>query len=148
MNIKKIIAKEGLIIIAIGVLLYFSVLLFCQNVPIVLPKYRAQFANGSSYIVTIYPDIAYSSVLNPKAFLKAVHNPAPKLVSKRIEEFAQRANVHSLLKESSCINSWQLRLSEAYSFILSQGLAVKILFVYFLLLLARFVYWAAKTLGK
>jgi len=115
---------------------------------VVFPEYKAYFADGSVYVVTIYPDIAYSKVRNPRVFLKEVHNPSPRLITQRIEQFARRANINSGLKDIRCINNWQLRLSEAYSFILTQSFPVKILFVYLVLLLARFIFWAVKTLKK
>lgn len=146
MNIKKIVAKEGLILIAIGIAVYFLVLFFCRNIPVVFAKYKVNFANGAVYIIDIYPDLDYSKVFNAGLFLKEIHNPPAKLVSKRIAEFSKRANINSSLKNAYCINSWQLYLSEACYRILALNLFVKILFVYLFLLAVRFTAWAIRTL--
>lgn len=145
-KIKKIIAREGLMLIALAVVLYF-VLSFCGRVPVALPKYKAQFTDGKEYIIDIYPDINYSKALNSKALLKEIHNPQPKLVLRRIEEFAKRTGIKSKVIDTRCVNKLQLRLSRAYAGILSQPFMVKALFIYVLLLIGRFIVWAVRLLN-
>ena len=144
--LKKIIAREGLILIGLAVALYFA-LLVCRAVPVAIPKYRAQFADGKAYTIVIYPDINYSKALNSEVLLKEIHNPPPKIVSKRIEEFARQAKIDSKLISAGCVNAKQLYLSRIYSRIMSQPFAVKILFIYAFLVLMRFIIWAVKTIG-
>ena len=69
-KIKGIVAREGLILIGIAAIGYLFILFFPRDIPVEYPKYKAKFANGTVYTIDIYPDIDYSKVLNPKAFLK------------------------------------------------------------------------------
>jgi len=107
-----------------------------------------KFANGSNYIIEIYPDIDYSKVRNTRSFLDEVNNPDPRLISKRIEEFSKRIKVDSELKSAVCINKVQLYFSNLASNVLIQNLPVKILFVYLSLLILRFLIWAVIALKQ
>jgi len=147
-NFEFLIAREGLILIGIAVILYFLTSLMSQNIRIIYPKYRAEFANGKAYIVEIYPEIDYSKVFNPKAFLKEVHDPEEKLISRRIEEFRKKAGISGPLKDARCANSVQLYFFKAYSAFLSLPLLVKVFFAYLFLALLRFILWALKTLKR
>lgn len=145
LKIEKIMAREGLLLIALALVLYFALTL-CKAVPVVLPKYRAQFADGKEYTITIYPDINYKSAFDSGALLKEIHNPPPGLVSKRINEFAKQANIKSKFLSVKRANSVQLRASGAYSRVMSLPFIIKIFFVYIILLLVRFVNWALGAL--
>jgi len=145
-NIKKILAKEGLILILVGVLVYLSFSFLLQKAPVVYPKYKVKFANSQIYTIDIYPDINYSKVFNSRSFLQSIHNPPPALISKRIKEFSARVNINSPVEEEYCVNNWQLYLSAFYSRVLSLSLFIKVLLVYLFLLLIRFILWALKTL--
>jgi len=144
-NIEKIIAKEGLILTGLALLLYF-VMIFCKTVPVVLPKYRVQFADGRSCVIVVYPEINYKNALDPGVLLNETHQPSLKLISKRIEEFARQANIDSKPVKAECVNSTQLYLSGIYSYVLAQLFVIKLLFVYIILSFARFVFWAIRTL--
>jgi hypothetical protein len=143
--LSKIIAREGLLLIVLAVLLHV-VLYFCRAVPPALPEYKVQFADGKTYTIVIHPDINYSKAFRSGVLLKEIHDPPSQLVSRRIEEFARQAKIHSKMTNAACINSRQLRLSENFSRILLQPFIVKIAFLYILLLFIRFVIWAIKTL--
>lgn len=145
-KIKRIIAKEGLIFIVIAIILYLIFLYLGPNIPVVVPKYRLTFASGENYTIDIHPEISYADVSTPKKFLKTVQNPTEKIVSKRIQEFIKLKNIKSPLKESICINSRILSLSNAaYSF-LTLNLFLKTLIIYFFFLFIRFIIWAVKIL--
>jgi hypothetical protein len=145
-KIKWIIAREGLIFIGLGIILYF-LMLFLQNIPVVLPKYRLEFTNGQMHSIMINPEIRNDS--NYKRLLREVHNPSPKLIEKRIREFMQMENIKSSLKQAKCINSTQLYVSELYSFILGIPFIFKVFVIYLFLLFFRFILWAIKILkGK
>ena len=101
-TIKRIIAKEGLIILGLAVVLYILILLL-QNVPVALPKYRLEFANGEMRTININPEI--HNDYNYKRLLEETYNPPPKLIEKRIKEFIRAVNIKSALKSSKCINS-------------------------------------------
>jgi len=146
MNIKRIIAKEGLIILGLSIVLYFFIFLFLQNVPVALPKYRLEFANGGIYTIIINPEIRNDS--DYKKLLEEAYNPPPKLIEKRIKEFTRAGNIKSVLKSSSCINSHQVYISKLYSYLLGVTFILKLAIIYLILLFARFTIWALRTLKK
>jgi hypothetical protein len=147
LSLKRIIAREGLIIIAIAVGMYFLVSFLSEKIPVIYPKYRLAFADGKTYDIDIYPQVDYAQVFNPRAFLKEVCLPSQKLITKRIEEFRKNAKVTSSLKDSRCVNSTQLYFSALYSRFLSQHLLLKTLYVYGFLVALRFTLWAMRVLG-
>jgi hypothetical protein len=142
-KIKWIIAKEGLIFIGLAIVLYV-LLLFLQNIAVVFPKYRLEFANGQIHTIVINPEIRNDS--DYKRLLREVHNPAPKLIEKRIKEFMQMENIKSSLKEAKCINSTQLYISELYSSLLITPFIFKVFIIYLTLLAMRFIIWAIRVL--
>ena len=142
-QIKRIIAREGLIILGLSALLCF-LLLFLQTVPVALPTYRLEFANGAKHSISIYPDIRNDS--NYKKLLEETYNPSPKLIDKRIKEFIRAGNSTSALQSATPINSGQIYISRLYSKLLGVLFIYKLAIVYFVLLLARFIIWALKTL--
>lgn len=144
-RVKRIIAKEGLIILGLAVILYFS-LLVLQNIPVGLPKYRLEFANGEIYSISINPEIRNDSDYN--RFLAQAHNPSQKLVDKRIQEFIRTANIQSPLKSSKYINSNQVNISKIYSYFIGRLFILKLAFVYLILLLIRFINWAVRKLKE
>ena len=146
-KVEKVIAMEGLIIIAIAIALYIA-MAFCKIVPVAYPKYKAQFSNTKEYVIVIYPDMNYKSAFDSGILLKNIYNPSEKLISRRIEEFKKQANISAKLVKAKCINSPQLRLSEAYSNILLVPFIFKIFFVYVFLFFVRFIIWAVKTIQR
>lgn len=146
LDIKRIIAKEGLILLGLAGLLYFIIPPLYRNIPVVFPSYKVQFTNNDAYTVVIYPDMNYEDISNSKLFLKQIHNPPQKLISKRIDELSKKVKAVSPLKYARCVNQWQVRLSEFFSLILAQSLLIKILFAYCFLAIIRFIFWSVKTL--
>lgn len=144
-KIKRVIAKEGLIILGLSVVLYFFILLL-QNVPVALPKYRLEFANGEIHAININPEIRNDS--NYKRLLQEAYNPTPKLIAKRINEFIRAMNIESALKSSKCINSNQIYISKLYSNLLGVLFILKLAIAYFILLFARFIIWAVSALRR
>lgn len=145
-RIDKIIAREGLIILALGIVLYFSSSFLCRHIAAVFPKYRAEFANGKAYTIDIYPDYYYST--DSKSELRRFFHPNEKVVQKRINELTKRENINSPLKETKLINSKQLYLSEQLFNLLSLNLFIKVAILYFLLAIIRFIIWAVRILKK
>lgn len=145
-KIKRIIAREGLIILGLAVVLYLFIFLFLQNVPVALPKYRLEFANGEIHTININPDIRNDS--NYKKLLEETYNPPPKLIEKRIKEFIRAGNIKSVLKSLSCINSNQIYISKLYSYLLGVTFILKLAIVYLILLFVRFIIWALRTLKE
>lgn len=145
-QVKRIIAREGLIILGLAVALYLFIFFLLQNVPVALPKYRLEFANGEVHNISINPEIRNDS--NYKKLLAEAYDPSPKLIDKRIKEFIKAGNIQSTLKSSSCINSKQVHLSKLYSYLLGVAFVLKLIIAYFLLLCARFLLWALRILKK
>jgi len=142
-SFKRIIAKEGLIVLGLAVILYFS-LLILQNVPVALPKYRLEFANGEICYININPEIRNHPDYN--RFLAQAYNPPQKLVDKRIKEFIRTANIQSSLRNSRYINANQVYISERYSYFIGGLFILKLAIVYLVLLLIRFISWAVRKL--
>jgi len=145
-RIDKIIAREGLIIIGLGIVLYFSTSFLCQHISAIFPKYRIEFTNGKAYTIDIYPDYYYSK--NSKQELREFFHPNGKVIQKRINEVIKRENIDSSLKETKLINSKQLYFSEQLFNLLSLGLFIKVIIIYLLLALIRFIIWAIAALKK
>ncbi len=143
-KIKRIIAREGLIALGLAVVLYLFISLVLQNIPVALPKYRLEFANGEVYTISINPEIRND--YNYKKLLEEAYNPPPKLIEKRIKEFTRAGDVKSALKSSSCINSNQIYISRLYSHLLGVTFILKLAIIYLILLFIRFIIWAVRTL--
>jgi len=140
--LKRIIAKEALIIFVIGFLLFILSHFFLQNATVILPKYKLDFANGETHIIIIMPQIrAYSSY---NKFLEEAYNPSPKLIEKRIKEFKGVVGIKSALKDKKCVNAYQVNLSRLYSRVIGIPFIFKLVFVYLILLFIRLVVWAVR----
>lgn len=141
-KIKWIIAKEVLIISGLSVVLYLFVLIL-QNVPVALPKYRLEFADGEIHTININPEIRND--YNYKKLLEETYDPAPKLIEKRIKEFIRAGNIKSALKSSECINPHQIYISKLYSYLLGALFILKLAIAYLLLSFVRFIIWVIRT---
>ncbi len=144
-QINGIIAKEGLIILGLSAALYLFVMIF-QNMPVALPKYRLQFADGRAYTISINPKL--NNDPNYKNLLKDAYNPAPRLVDERIKEFIATVKIKSALKSYRCVNSLQIYISSLYSQFFGLLFVFKVAIVYFILLFLRFILWAVKALKE
>lgn len=145
MNINKIIAKEGLIIIGLAIVLY-AVLHFLPEMPVVYPKYKLEFTNGETYTINIHPEIRNG--LNSSEIIEATLNPPPKVIEKRIKEFTDTAHIKSGLKGSYYVNSMAVYCYKLFFSFFGKFFALKVLIIYSVLLLARFIVWALRTLRK
>jgi hypothetical protein len=145
-KIKRIMAREGLIILGLAVALYIFTFFLLQHVPVALPKYRLEFANGEIYTITITPEIRNDS--NYKKLLKEAYDPSPKLIDKRIKEFIGAGKVKSALIGARCVNSYQVYLSKLYSYLLGIAFILKLAVIYLVLLFIRFYVWAIKRFKK
>lgn len=144
-KINGIVAKEGLTILGLSAALYLFVMLF-QNMPVALPKYRLQFADGRAYTISINPKL--NNDPNYKNLLKDAYNPTPRLVDGRIKEFIKTVSIKSPLKSYRCVNSIQIYVSSLYSRFFGLLFIFKVAFVYFILLFLRFILWALKALRE
>jgi hypothetical protein len=140
-KIKRVIAKEVLIILGLGIALYFILILF-QNIPVVLPRYRLVFENGETRVLSISPEIRND--YNYRKLLEEAHNPSSKFVERRLREFVKESSIRSALKSSCYINSTQVYLSRLCSRLLGTLFIVKLAIVYLVLLLVRLVAWAVR----
>ena len=144
-KLEQIIAREGLIILGLAAVLYLSMSVL-KNVPVALPRYRLEFANGEVCTININPEL--SNDFDYKKLLEEAYNPPPKLIEKRIKEFIKAGDIKSALKSSAPINSNQIYISKLYSKLLEVIFILKLAIVYFVLLLARFIIWAVRTLRE
>ena len=149
-NIKRIIAREGLIIIAIAMILYLFKT-FVPSLPFPYPKYRLEFQDGNSNIIDVYPDINTSELsgkISSSELVRRYHHPTPELLSKRIEKFIRDNKNGSSLLDAKCVNEKQLYWYRAYFNLLFQPLLFRTLTIYFFLLLIRFILWAISILRE
>ena len=149
-KIKWIIAKEGLIIIAIAVILYFF-RTFAPTLPFPYPKVRLEFKDKSSNIIEIYPEITTPELagrIAPGELVKKYHCPTSELISKRIDKFIQDNKKSSALLDIKCVNEKQLYLYRVYFNFLFRPLPFRTLTIYLFLLLIRFIVWAVRILRR
>ncbi len=145
-KIKLIIAKEGLIVIGLAVVIYLFISFVLQKVPVALPKYRLEFANGEIHTIKINPEIRND--YDYKKLLEEAYNPPPKFVERRVKEFIKAGNIKSTLNSSRCVNLNLVYLSKLYSRFLGVPFILRLAIVYIILLCVRFIFWAMKTLRK
>lgn len=146
MNVKRVIAKEGLIIILTGVIWYFAFSLFADKLPLPYPRYRLEFAGGQAYEIDIYPELYFST--DRRSFTRDLCDPRDKVVKKRIQEFISRQGIKPALKEARCINPGQLRFYRLLNSFLALSFLIKIALIYLALLVVRFAFWALKVLRR
>jgi hypothetical protein len=150
-KIKWIIAKEGLIIIAIAALLYIFKT-YAPTLPFPYPKIKLEFKDGSSNIIEIYPDMTTPELagrISPSDLVRKYHSPSPELITKRIDKFIQDNKKVSQLRDIKYVNGMQLSLYRVYFNFLFQPLPFRTLSIYLFLLLIRFIVWAVRILkGK
>ncbi len=149
-KVKLIIAKEGLIFVAIALALYFFKT-FAFSLPFPYPKYRLEFQDGSSNIIEIYPDIKSAELVgkrSPNELVKHYHCPGRELVAKRTEKFIRDNKKGSPLVDARCVNEKQLYWYRVYFNFLFQPLIFRTLTIYLFLLLLRFIFWAVEVLWR
>ncbi len=147
---KQIIAREGLIIIAIALLLYLFKT-FVPSPPFPYPQCRLEFQDGSSNTIDIYPEIRaleLAGKISPNELVKRYQYPSPELISKRAEKFIRDNKKRSPLVDTKCVNEKQLYWYRAYFNFLFQPLPFRALTIYLFLLLLRFILWALKILRQ
>ena len=142
MNIRRIIAREGLIIILIGLILGFSFSFLRQNIPAAFPKYRLEFNDGRVYIIDIHPDYYYAP--DAQRAMREFFEPGSRILEKRRNEFIKQADIRSPLKEARLIRTWQLYLSRLLFKFLSINLLLATGIIYLFLTIPRFIFWAIK----
>jgi len=142
-KIKWIIAREGLIVLGLAVVLYLLVIFF-QNVPVALPQYRLEFANGSAYTISINPKLRND--YNYKNLLKETYLPSQQLIKERVKEFISLARIKSPLKSARCVNAIQIKVSKLYSQFFGVLFIFRVFIIYFILLLLRFIFWSVRIL--
>ncbi len=145
-RIRSIVAKEGLIILLLSLVLYSLVTFFLQNIPIILPRYRLEFTNGEVHTINIFPEINNS--YNYRRLLEAAHNPPPSIIERRIKEYIKSENIKPALKSKVYINSYQVDISKLYSRLIGLNFVLKLIIIYAFLLFIRFIIWSLRILLK
>ncbi|HTZ10997.1 MAG TPA: hypothetical protein VMD04_01270 [Candidatus Margulisiibacteriota bacterium] len=149
-KIKLLIAKEGLIIIAIALLLY-AFKTYIPSLAFPYPKYKLEFQDGSSNTIEIYPEIKTFEISgrgSSSALVARYQHPAQELISKRITQFIKASNKKSPLLNAKCVNGTQLYWYRLYFDFFFQSLLIRTLSIYLFLVLIRFILWALRTLKR
>jgi hypothetical protein len=145
-KIKRLIAREGLILLGLAAALYL-ILMVLPNISFSFPKYRLEFDNGKSYIVTISPEL--SQRYNTKKFIDSALDPSAQLISKRVNEFIKDNNIKAKLTSSRLINSRAVYFAKLVKSFFTLNFIFKLIIIYVLLLIIRFILWALGILrGK
>ncbi len=144
-NIKRIIAREGLVLLGIGVILYF-ILSAIPDIPCRFPKYKLVFNNGESYILTISPELSQN--YNKKKFIEEALNPSPQLVSKRINEFIKDNKIGSEIKEAKQVNYKEVSFNKLILSFFLVSFVIKVIVIYFILFIIRFIICALRILRE
>lgn len=147
-NTKRVIAREGLIILGIATVLYISLLFVTASPP--TPKFEAKFANGDILDFYVTPKYDYSRKDKKYAieYTKELYSPHPTRIIEELEKSIKKENITSRLVSTRCVNTTQLALSSLFIYFLSYNFLIKVLIVYLLLLLIRFILWAVRMLNK
>ena len=143
-KMKVFLAREGLIIAGIALVLHFLTTIFLQNVPVVLPKYKLEFLGDESYTISIFPKIRNDN--DYQRLLEEIYNPSPRFIDQRIREFTKTANIRSELKSSTYINPKQVYLSKLYSRIVGTAFILKLFAIYLSISFIRFIILALRIL--
>jgi len=144
-KINRLIAREGLIVLGLGIVLYLA-LSAAANISVPLLKYRLEFDNGKSYVILISPDL--SQGFNKKKLIRDSLNPSPRLISRRIDEFIKDNRIDSKLKYAQPVNNRQVGFHKFLFSFFSFNFLTKLFIIYLVLLAARFVIWAAGILKE
>lgn len=142
MNISRVVAREGLIVLAIfGILNYAGVRWF-SKMDFPAPLYRLSLTDGSSMYLPVYPEMNPRRA--PGETIERMYRPTADLVDKRVKEFAalNKLNVVSWYP----VRSWQEMVTEYAAYFVALNIVVQAGMLYFLILTIRFVLWACKTL--
>jgi len=134
-----------LILIGLAIILY-ALMLIIRNVNVTIPKYRLEFVNGETQVISINPEIRND--YNYKKLLEEIYKPSPSLIEKRIREFIKAENIKSALKEAKCINSNQIYISQLCTNFIRTNFILKVLIIYLILLIIRFFLWALRVLVR
>lgn len=142
-EIKRIVAREGLVILALAIVLYLIVGA-CAHISIPLLKYRLDFENGQNYVIVISPEL--SQGYNKKKFIRDTLDPSPRLVSKRIGEFIRDNRIKAGLKEARPLNRTRVAFYRSIWSFFSLNFITKLFILYFLISAGRFIFWATRIL--
>jgi|GEM_PF-1385489 len=143
-KIKWMIAREGLVILAIAAVFMLAKGAVFSKIEFLPPQYKLQLADGSSLCMRIYPEIHPSGAFNPEFFAEMYH-PSPALVDKRIKEFAASNKI--VCAGATRVASWRDGIQERAADFLARNIFLQIGLVYLFLSILRFVIWAARILS-
>lgn len=138
-KIKWLIAREGLIILAIAAVFMLAKGAFFSKIEFLPPQYKLQLANGSAMYLRIYPEIHPAGAFD-SAFFREMYHPSAALVDKRIKEFAESNRI--VCVGAARVVSWQDAFREGAADFLARNMFLQIGLVYLLLSILRFAAWA------
>lgn len=144
-KLRRIVAKEGLIILGLGIALYL-ILTIMPHPAFTFLKYKLELGNGDSYVVTISPEL--SDNYDKKRVIAESFHPSPQLIIKRLNEFMRDNNINQEIKNSYPINSKEIALQSFAVSLLTLNFFIQLAIMYSILLLTRFIVWAVNTLRR
>jgi len=147
-KLKKIIAREGLILLIITIVLYISS--FFIVISPAPPKFEAEFTNGETLTFYVTPkyDFSRKDSKYDIEYIKKWYYPKPEEIFKELNVSAKEKNITSELINIRCVNSGQLYIHSLYTYFLSYNFIIKVLILYILISIIRFIIWAIKTLKE
>ena len=143
-KIKWLIAREGLIVLAIAAVFMLAKGAVFSKIEFLPPQYELHLTNGSRMYIRIYPEIHPAAAFNPACF-KEMYHPSPALVDKRIKEFTESNQI--VCVNASRVASWRDGIQEHAADFLARNIFLQIGLVYLFLSILRFVIWAARILS-
>ncbi|MBU4346248.1 MAG: hypothetical protein KKH29_02850 [Candidatus Omnitrophica bacterium] len=150
-NIKKIIAREGIILLGIAILYYLFLLFLGSTITSVTPKYKITFIDGQTHTIEITPKFDFSKEGEdsyPKKYIKEWHYPLQKNILDSVEKLIERENIKSEVEKIELINSKKLNISYLLFSFHSLKLFFQIVILYSVYLFIRFIIWAIKILRE
>jgi len=144
-KVRRIVAREGLIILGIVSILYCAQVFLFPQMHFSAPKYRLELTDGKIDYAIIGPEYGNENVYT-KEFMRKMFHPSSSLVAKRLEQWKEINKVG--IMRASPVNSWQKSIMESLAFFVVSSLLLQTIVIYFLVSLIRFIIWAVKTLSE
>jgi hypothetical protein len=144
-KVKRIIAREGLIIIAIVAIFELAQVFLFSKIDFSPPMYKIQLSNGSCMYVAIYPEI-HTTSNSSHDLIAEMYNPSLTVVKKRIKEFTEMNRINCV--NASRIRSWRDAIKEQAAYFLTLNIVLQGLILYLSVSILRFIIWAVRMLRE
>lgn len=146
-KIKRVIAREGLILLEIAFILYCAGLfLFSKFIP---PKseYKVTLLDDSIRYIPIYPDAGSFNYSTKIEVMRKIYEPTQSLIMQRVKEFEEREKV-TVVGSVEAVSSPGKSIMMVLLYFIMVGLLFQTIYIYLFVSLLRFIFWAIKTLKE